>query len=119
MLLLSGWLPVGRVDVIALCEFYGGGVHFCVVVCKRKAAYGVLISDWSSDLCSSDLPAVAPVCGGRRGSATVAQRHRREFCRLARRSARRRQDRKSAAQGTSVSVSVDLGGRRIIKKQKP
>src|SRR3546814_16665593 len=27
-------------------------------------------------------------------------------------------DRKSAVQGTSVSVRVDLGGRRIIKKKK-
>src|SRR3546814_21180671 len=30
----------------------------------------------------------------------------------------RTEDRKSAVKGTSVSVSVELGGRRIIKKQK-
>src|SRR3546814_13815240 len=29
-----------------------------------------------------------------------------------------RQDRKSVVEGTSVSVRVDLGGRRIIKKKK-
>src|SRR3546814_5912082 len=48
-----------------------GGVVFCtglcVIICaslfffcfKRKTAYEMRISDWSSDVCSSDLAAVA------------------------------------------------------------
>src|SRR3546814_6551838 len=31
-------------------------VYFlCVVLCKQKTAYEMRISDWSSDVCSSDL----------------------------------------------------------------
>src|SRR3546814_4446184 len=29
---------------------------FCVFFFKQKTAYGMRISDWSSDVCSSDLP---------------------------------------------------------------
>src|SRR3546814_18244269 len=32
---------------------YGGFAYF--VFCKQKTAYGLRISDWSSDVCSSDL----------------------------------------------------------------
>src|SRR3546814_19306872 len=83
------------------------------------------ISDWSSDVCSSDLDypvysqatrwrskvrgAVAyPLCG-----AAHEARYR------GRRVVERRtewKDRKSVVEGKSVSVRVDLGGRRIIKK---
>src|SRR3546814_6468755 len=39
---------------------------------KQKTAYEMRISDWSSDVCSSDLPvhphpALPPDCGGARG----------------------------------------------------
>src|SRR3546814_21031670 len=49
---------------------------------KQKTAYEMRISDWSSDVCSSDLKSMAPKRGhrmdaGRRGFA------RRRFCRLA------------------------------------
>src|SRR3546814_19943256 len=85
---------------------------------KQKTAYEMRISDWSSDVCSSDLTVV------------VAQRVRSGFGDL------HRQDRsllrspagqRTANAGTrigrascreSVSVRVDLGGRRIIKKKK-
>src|SRR3546814_13836755 len=30
---------------------------------KQKTAYEMRISDWSSDVCSSDLPGVCDVCG--------------------------------------------------------
>src|SRR3546814_13770635 len=93
---------------------------------KQKTAYEMRISDWSSDVCSSDLLAG----GGQRqddryrpfvgdqveraadhagtnppaiGRQVVAEINR---------------DRKSVVEGTSVSVRVDLGGRRIIKKKK-
>src|SRR3546814_21191520 len=99
------------------------------------------ISDWSSDVCSSDLSgavahasrqvlcaaaiaaavqAVADDVGPRpllpdrpllprRGSA------RRPPAGI--HAARRRKDRKSVVSGKSVSVRVDIGGRRIIKKK--
>src|SRR3546814_5262127 len=35
------------------CWVYVVGVFFCV---KQKTAYEMRISDWSSDVCSSDLP---------------------------------------------------------------
>src|SRR3546814_15555001 len=104
---------------------------------KQKTAYEMRISDWSSDVCSSDLhlyhllaevdlvvlhrltlegpeiaevrrnqvpaPGNADVAGCRasivQGVDTVVQ------------------DRKSVVYGKSVSVRVDLGGRRIIKKK--
>src|SRR3546814_18279281 len=96
------------------------------------------ISDWSSDVCSSDLEdegseatasdlvrltgvdkagvsrALASL--GRRGlvsSATPATDARRVAVSLTRKG-----DRKSVVEGKSVSVRVDLGGRRIIKKKK-
>src|SRR3546814_14165416 len=42
-----------------------------VFLCKQKTAYEMRISDWSSDVCSSDLIGIGKVskagpCGGRR-----------------------------------------------------
>src|SRR3546814_16643816 len=105
------------------------------------------ISDWSSDVCSSDLvkgfeePVAVDGTGGKNGPETeraplaIAQHmfktlrgsnnlvfpnSRREverythllneFC--------DRADRRSVVSGKSVSVRVDLGGRRIITKKK-
>src|SRR3546814_20096028 len=98
------------------------------------------ISDWSSDVCSSDL---RPLAG--KGGAGDAL-HRREIegtgivldqpggvqgvfrheVLLLRLQPQRRQgagavdaaDRKSVVEGKSVSGRVDLGGRSIIKKQR-
>src|SRR3546814_16057943 len=108
------------------------------------------ISDWSSDVCSSDVagdgwpylraPAARlGACGGQSFDgagggigAGLGGRPRRGACRqqpflgdgrghladVHRRSAGGgAQDRKSVVSGKSGSVSVDLGGRRIIKKQ--
>src|SRR3546814_19780487 len=100
------------------------------------------ISDWSSDVCSSDLldrnsrqisPAKSkapgrcpggrdcykvgkrrPLCNGSQGPWKVS----RVRCIRKRRGSQQTEDRKSVGWGTSVSVRVDLGGRRIIKKQK-
>src|SRR3546814_19845232 len=106
------------------------------------------ISDWSSDVCSSDL-ALAPAAKMRRGGASVVK------ARIATATAKQRPltipshparvagilrsvsasrslhdwrslppisgangDRKSGVEGTSVSVRVDLGGRRRIKNKK-
>src|SRR3546814_20745968 len=83
------------------------------------------ISDWSSDVCSSDLRLDVEIlvewdrCGHahapvRTGAASWPNREpaatlRRGIAAI---------DRKSVVEGKSVSVSVDLGGRRIIKKKK-
>src|SRR3546814_14188320 len=105
------------------------------------------ISDWSSDVCSSDLPdggigrRTSFRCWrsqGRGGSSPLlgticshqnVPKHCRNggilpfltssaesevlFC-----SALFQRDRKSVVKGKSVSVRVDLGGRRIFKKKK-
>src|SRR3546814_15219556 len=75
------------------------------------------ISDWSSDVCSSDLLRA----GGRRDRRRDAPGQRRGAAPRRRgrrlRRGRRRTDRKSVVSGKSVSVRVDLGGRRIIKKK--
>src|SRR3546814_15864491 len=98
------------------------------------------ISDWSSDVCSSDLrvrsrPDRQPAAFGHcvslewRDVYCAAQGHRRsersEDCRenssADRTTALFRQwqrDRKSVVKGKSVSGRVDLGGRRTLKKKK-
>src|SRR3546814_20503592 len=98
---------------------------------KQKTAYEMRISDWSSDVCSSDLTAAgrgdqrgdisdrrcgdagsaAPVAAPLRrgtGTAALSRRHRVSDDR----------DRKSVVEGESVSVRVALGGRAILKKKK-
>src|SRR3546814_17460156 len=84
------------------------------------------ISDWSSDVCSSDLarsapgrssgsPGYAGRGSGRRPSTTAGTAATQRCTGKA----RRHGDRKSVVEGKSVSVRVDLGGgRRIKKKQK-
>src|SRR3546814_15414661 len=90
------------------------------------------ISDWSSDVCSSDLSAAAvvpltvPIPDNGTGRAAADYVHFQTFStpfdeetRELREEAIRRPalDRKSVVKGKSVSVRVDLGGRRIIKKK--
>src|SRR3546814_15863586 len=97
------------------------------------------ISDWSSDVCSSDLAVAGPrerdlldVSGDRGGVAgLVGHRDVADAGGPADRVERARagelsqypglapQDRKSVVQGKSVSVRVDLGGRRILTKKNP
>src|SRR3546814_14266598 len=68
---------------------------------KQKTAYEMRISDWSSDVCSSDLFAPRRKCPGAAGNPRVRSGWRSEERRV----------------GKEVSVRVDLGGRRIIKKK--
>src|SRR3546814_17759558 len=90
------------------------------------------ISDWSSDVCSSDLAPLiirgAPV-GVLHLLSTQAgaysERHTSLIDQIAiyvasafNNASLTRRDRKSVVSGKSVSVRVDLGGRRIIKKKK-
>src|SRR3546814_19516659 len=98
---------------------------------KQKTAYEMRISDWSSDVCSSDLrPPPSPACAGPRlqgrrgpahagdGGGLVARRHHRQCHRAGLLPDRPDRDRKSAVEGKRGSVRVDLGGRRTIKKKK-
>src|SRR3546814_11858959 len=103
------------------------------------------ISDWSSDVCSSDLPQPARLwalsatgqllrlcaCPQER-TADAAQKESqprapvqnaypglggRHIARAAPRARHLGRGRKSVGEGKSVSVRVDLGGRRIIKQK--
>src|SRR3546814_21119088 len=112
---------------------------------KQKTAYDMRISDWSSDVCSSDLdggwshdphdaadavilgrPALVPAWRARcRRARPPVPRHRpRQRIdavprgRPRRAVAARRVDRKSVVKGKSVAVRVDSGGRGIIKKKQ-
>src|SRR3546814_17954596 len=105
---------------------------------KQKTAYEMRISDWSSDVCSSDLDAACPVRQheqvGVRDRELVAEQELPSFellldqriaavqvreALLAHFGKGRRiePDRKSVVEGKSVSVRVVLGGRRIIPKE--
>src|SRR3546814_13139689 len=101
------------------------------------------ISDWSSDVCSSDLRCAGGDADGpgrrrrdRQGRAAVEtdrqfrkwrrpyrsegrarQGHRRDQHPRCAHRGYGRQDRKSVVEGKSVSVRLDLGGRRIIKQK--
>src|SRR3546814_14031083 len=119
----------------------------CFFFFKQKTAYEMRISDWSSDVCSSDLDhqRKRQVTTNYRRSSAMA---RTTLFDKSRRSSVIRQpvgsrpdiavnrstwlfqdqpfrecatvplDRKSVVEGKSVSVRVDLGGRRSIKKTK-
>src|SRR3546814_12973267 len=91
---------------------------------KQKTAYVLRISDWGSDVCSSDL-VHRRARNGRPGRRPAPGCHRQRCTAWPARSTPARTgrtpaagDRKSVQEGTSVSVRVDLGGRRIIKKKK-
>src|SRR3546814_15158824 len=80
------------------------------------------ISDWSSDVCSSDLDQFGPAMDreGRDVDEMPDSRLDRACSKLHRQfhiGVMQRLDRKSVVSGKSVSVRVDLGGRRIIKKK--
>src|SRR3546814_12798254 len=109
---------------------------------KQKTAYEMRISDWSSDVCSSDLRPPRRSAGPRRRPGRGLRPSPRRPCprdvpcvraslgptgsythttrenRVAAPAGFRKDgaERKSVVAGKSVSVRVDLGGRRIIKK---
>src|SRR3546814_340034 len=51
--------------IMYICEFF---------FCKQKTAYEMRISDWSSDVCSSDLGPSRPAGGGARVAVAAARR---------------------------------------------
>src|SRR3546814_12789221 len=102
---------------------------------KQKTAYEMRISDWSSDVCSSDLHVLLELLAELGGDLRhVGHRFRivavdvEDRClhhlgrvRRIRRRARvgRIGDRKSVVKGKSVSLRVGIGGRRNIQKNNP
>src|SRR3546814_20156266 len=93
---------------------------------KQKTAYEMRISDSSSDVCSSDLDVDAGERATQKGDLVAHVLHGVAGCLddadaqligdLQQRPGQG--DRKSVVSGKSVSVRVDLGGRRIINKKK-
>src|SRR3546814_11394090 len=121
-------------------------MFLCFFFFKQKTAYEMRISDWSSDVCSSDLalhihpfPADlenAHLMHGRLGFHEpgvrilivnrAAERNRvagvivqaaRRIAVFMQVSQRYLPDRKSVVSGKRGSVRLDLGGRRTIKKK--
>src|SRR3546814_10551892 len=109
---------------------------FCVFFFKQKTAYEMRISDWSSDVCSSDLSWSAKACPAKRiGSASAAIAHVGQLfisVELADHVEVADQlladfvvhfhvpagsviDRNSVVEGKRVSVRLELGGSRFIK----
>src|SRR3546814_13425820 len=107
------------------------GVYLLIFFFKQKTAYERRISDWSSDVCSSDLYLAGGIeehdADTRPIGARIAGMRRRHCVRCGAGSAETgasamplpssEADRKSVVLGKSVSVRVDLGGRRIIKQK--
>src|SRR3546814_14596631 len=103
-----------------------GRVVYCF---KQRTAYEVRISDWSSDVCSSDLRAQDRVEAGLQflGQGGDLLRHiiDADHSRADEQAEDRHvqparppfQDRKSDVSGKSVSGRVDLGGSRILTKK--
>src|SRR3546814_6232229 len=104
---------------------------------RQKTAYEMRISDWSSDVCSSDLGQddARQRAARRNGVGRCAGHPHRRHPRTAMpapgygcaayqvgrcvddRPRSLDKDRKSVVEGKRVSVRVDLGGRRILKKK--
>src|SRR3546814_12161783 len=77
------------------------------------------ISDWSSDVCSSDLQVREErLDQDLLAREVVEQAALGDAGGVGDRLDRGAADRKSVVSGKSVSVRVDLGGRRIIKKKR-
>src|SRR3546814_15490881 len=132
--------------LLALCcaRCFYVSVSFLIFFFKQKTAYEMRISDWSSDVCSSDLNGrkagtrvaihaarqingVAMFCGSREisepGRKLLVQWSNKAGAKQGIHKLRRGHrggnvlDRKSAVEGQGVSVRVDIGGRRHNKNK--
>src|SRR3546814_17712629 len=86
---------------------------------KQKTAYEMRISDWSSDVCSSDLTE-GPHEQGRHRYANRSRTSKGQYPHQARKGAEVLYDPQigRASCRERVCQRVDLGGRSIIKKKK-
>src|SRR3546814_11462128 len=116
----------------------GDTVYGDFLFCQQITAYDMRISDWSSDVCSSDLETQRVGHDQRTGAGDGDKADLEVF--LFQRAAVLRHclqrphgkdggnrracgvdahgDRKSVVEGTCVSVRVDIGGRRINEDKK-
>src|SRR3546814_14889146 len=111
------------------------GCNVGIFFFKQKTAYEMRISDWSSDVCSSDLvvrvgdladPNAHVVTLAHEIDQAVGEIERQLEVRIAREKRRRvrgdmasaERDRKSVVEGKSVSVRVDIGGRGSSEKKQ-
>src|SRR3546814_1723663 len=103
-----------------ICYRFLFDVGVAVFFFKQNTAYEMRISDWSSDVCSSDLlvNAVGYLCEAAWHHADLAVTWGKLWVKLTTHSSGgitdKDLDRKSVVSGKSVSVRVDIGGRRII-----
>src|SRR3546814_14767128 len=122
-------------------------IFVCMFFFKQKTAYEMRISDWSSDVCSSDLDPPASAHGDACGIVVVGLgEDRRAYViadatvegatpegwaravaaaalvhgadRVVAEANNGWADRKSVVSGKVVSVRVDLGGSRLLQKKK-
>src|SRR3546814_2997916 len=88
---------------------------------KQKTSYEMRMSDWSSDVCSSDLPSLAGERGGQRESTGWSGRSEAQPSEPRPVYSRcwgeggRNVDWKRVMSGKSVAVRVNHGGRLVIK----
>src|SRR3546814_6798882 len=92
-----------------------GATRFCVIFFffKQKTAYELRISDWSSDVCSSDLWWATPPAAtiGRGASATPWRRCWSAACRRVRRPLRRDGGLANRGAATDIPWTADPHGR--------
>src|SRR5258706_8066686 len=129
-------MGVGILGVAKLREDRAGSLlraaaNRCFFFFSSRRRHTRLVSDWSSDVCSSDLSDCSPAmprrgrAAGHRGTA-VADRPRPLLARLDRRTRREQlacglrapQERRADRENVGEGKSVDFGGPRIIKKKK-
>src|SRR3546814_6599870 len=91
---------------------------WCIILSKQKTAYEMRISDWSSDVCSSDLPSHR---FPRRVDPFVAELHREIRARqerqgrTVRRRHARRHDRGAVGEGARPEILLtDQGDRKSV-----
>src|SRR3546814_18107331 len=92
---------------------------FFFFFCKQKTAYEMRISDWSSDVCSSDLHGKGSrLCRREDAGVDAAEDDDRDHEGIPDDPDRPQPEiGRASCRERVYSVRVDLGGRRIIKKK--
>src|SRR3546814_15935002 len=74
---------------------------------KQKTAYEMRISDWSSDVCSSDLHLAGEIAGNRKADTHVAARRREDHSVVADQIATQVDQRAAGVAGVDRGVGLD------------
>src|SRR3546814_4861210 len=123
MILVCSFVVIDGDLYLLLCVSVIGVVLFCVFFFKQKTAYEMRISDWSSDVCSSDLEnedevAMINHLGCRKIQGYYFGRPMPANEAMALFPDSQQKIGRASCRERVWSVRVDLGGRRIIKKKK-